>query len=83
MSISEKIIKLDAARNKAEEAYIREKNEKKAEKLLGRINDALINIRTYLLKASSEEEYFDKYESTDKKKRKSRKKETCSKKEEE
>ncbi len=60
MSISEKIIKLDKSRNRAEEAYIRERNDEKAKNILVEVINTLKEIRLCLMEASLEEEYFDK-----------------------
>lgn len=60
MSISEKVLKLDKLRNKAEEAYIRETNDEKAKNILVEVVNTLKEIRLSLREASLEEEYFDK-----------------------
>lgn len=60
MSISEKVMKLDKLRNKAEEAYIREADDEKAKNILVEIVNTLKEIRLSLREASLEEEYFDK-----------------------
>lgn len=62
MPISEKVIKLNKLRNKAEEAYFRERDDDKAKNLLVEIINNLKGVRLCLLEASLEEEYFDKNE---------------------